>query len=259
MTSILRNSFLTAQLPNLAFKRFRGKINIQRPKQPHFHRALILAMTKPIYPKKERVIPCPLDESKFKKKAVEVNPYEVILAKEARNWFDQSKMVGIVHINPINGEEFFKAAVALHKQGMKIKKYGNSLLKLAVQDTKYECILELNQNKFFSTGFIFCTEHNKVNTMLKVLKKIPQMTLLCGIAEGQLLSKNEFIAYGNMPDIQIVRSQFVNVLNLAGSQLVQNLQSHQTNLVNILDAHVRENTKSDAKEVKNENSESTES
>lgn len=205
-------------------------------------------------------MPCPLNESKFKKVEEAPNPYEQILAREVKNWFDHSKMVGVVHINPISGEDYFKAAVALHKSGMKLKKYGNSILKLAIQDSKYECLLGLNKNQFFSTGFIFCTEHNKVNTMLKVLKKIPQMTLLCGITEGRLLSKNEFVAYANMPDIQIVRSQFANTLNLAGSQLVQHLQAHQASLVNILEAHVRENTKSgDEKEVKNENNEQKES
>lgn len=204
-------------------------------------------------------MPCPLDESKIKKKEQVLNPYEQILAKEVRNWFDHSQMVGIVHINPINGEDYFKAAVAFHKNGMKIKKYGNSLLKLAIKDTKYECLADLNENRFFSTGFVFSTEHNKVNTMLKVLKKIPQMEILCGIVEGRLLSKNEFVDYAKMPDIQIVRSQLANTLNLAGSNLVQCLQSHQSNLVNILDAHARENTKNDDKEVKNENSEPTKS
>lgn len=226
----------------------------QRPRKPHFYRALLLELTKPIYPKKERIIPCPINESQVKKKEEGPNPYEQILAKEVKNWFDHSKMVGVVHINPINGEDYFKAAVALHKNGMKIKKYGNNLLKLAVKDTNYECLLGLNENKFFSTGFIFCTEHNKVNTMLKVLKKIPQMTLLCGIAEGRLLSKNEFTNYAKMPDIQVIRSELANTLNMAGIELVQCLQSHQSNLVNILDAHVRENSKNDEKDVKKEDS-----
>jgi large subunit ribosomal protein L10 len=217
----------------------------------HFDRALIVELTKPTYPRKERVKPCPVNESKYTKKdgQKEIHPYERIIAREVYNWFDHSKMIGIVHINSINGEDFFKARVAFHKGGggMQLKKYGSSILKTALTDTKYESLMELNNNKFFSTGFIFCTEHNKVSTMLKILKKIPQMTLLCGIAEGRLLSKNEFVEYANMPDIQIVRSQFANVLNLAGSTIVQNLQSHQSHLVNILNAHVRENQKTNEK------------
>lgn len=199
------------------------------------------------------MIPCPINDSQFRKRDTVVavdNPYETILAREIKNWFDHSKMIGVVHINSINGEDFFKARVAFHKNGMQLKKYGNSLLLKAIKDTKYDCLLTLNMNKFFSTGYIFCTEHNKITTMLNVIKKIPQMTLLCGVAEGRLLSKNEFVDYGNMPDIQIIRSQFANVLHLAGNTIVQNLQSHQSNLVNILDAHVRVNQK--PAEVKSE-------
>lgn len=174
---------------------------------------------------------------------LEENPYEEILAREIRNWFDHSKMVGIVHVNPIKSEEIFKVQVALHKSGMRFKKYGRNLFTRAVKGTNYECLLPLNENKSFSTGFIFSTENNDVNALLKILKKVPQMQLLCGITEGRLLSKKEFEDYAKMPDIQIVRSQLANVLNMAGSQLVQNLQSHQSNLVNILDTHVRENSK----------------
>ncbi|KAG5675763.1 hypothetical protein PVAND_005640 [Polypedilum vanderplanki] len=247
MANLIRKSFLSPQLPNLAFKRFRGKINIQRPRVHHFERALVVELTKPIYPKKERLKPCPVDESFFtkKNKSEEIHPYVRIIAKEVKNWFDHSKMIGIVHINPMSSKEFFKARVAFHKSGMQVKKYGSAILKTAIADTKYDVIKELNNNKFFSTGFIFCTEHNKVNQMLNILKKTPQMTLLCGIVEDRLLSRNELIDYANMPDIQIVRSQFANVLNLAGSTIVQNLESHQLNLVNILDAHVRVNQKSD--------------
>lgn len=225
----------------------------------------MIALATPIYPKKEFVRPCIQTITAKKIKEKPVNPYEVILAREVKNWFDHSQMVGIVHINSISGEEFFKVAVAFHKNGMHIKKYGKSLLNLALEDSNYECLVPLNINRSFSTAFIFCTEHNKVNNMLKIIKKIPQMHLLCGIVENKLLSKNEFVNYGNMPGIDILQSQFTNVLNLAASQLVQNLQSHQSNLVNILEAHVRENSKDvkenakkDVKEEEEKPAESTE-
>jgi large subunit ribosomal protein L10 len=204
-------------------------------------------MSQPKLPKKEALRPCPptdfVSTETKKEVVIKENPYEEILAREIRNWFDHSKMVGIVHVNPISGEDSFKAAVAFHKAGMHYKKYGPSLFVRALKGTNYETILPLNENKSFSTGFIFSTEHNNVSQMLKILKKVPQMNLLCGITEGRLLSKKEFEDYSKLPDIQIVRSQLTNVLNMAGQQLVQHLQSHQSNLVNILDAHVRENSK----------------
>ena len=212
----------------------------------------MIALAQPIIPKKEFIKPCiqTLSEKIYKEKPV--NPYEVILAREIKNWFDHSQMIGIVHINSISGEDYFKVAVAFHKNGMHIKKYGRSLLNLAIKDTNYECLMPLNENMSFSTAFIFCTEHQKVNNMLKIIKKIPQMHLMCGVVENKLLSKNEFMNYANMPSIDVLQSQFTNVLNLAATQLVQNLQSHQSNLVNILEAHVRENSKEVKEDVKKE-------
>lgn len=214
---------------------------MQRPRQPHYQRAKVIAVTRPIYPRKERIMPCPISTATSKQQE---NYYEVILGREVKNWFDHSQMIGIFHINSINGEDFFDARVAFHKNGMQLKKYGDSVMQLALKDTKYEEILKLQGLKTFSTVYAFSTDHKKVNTIMKILKKIPQMHLMCGVVENRLLSKDEFIAYGNMPDISIVRSQFANVLNLAASQLVKNLESHQSNLVNILEAHVRVSQKS---------------
>ena len=145
-------------------------------------------------------------------------------------------------MSPISGEDQFKAAVALHQHGMSYKKYGNSLLYRAIKGTNYECILPLNATQNFTTGFIFSTEKADAKLLLKIIKKIPQFNLMCGIVEGRLLSRNEFVDYAKM-DIQVARSELANTLNLAGNEIVKNLQSHQTNLVRILEAHVRERTK----------------
>lgn len=174
----------------------------------------------------------------------EDNPYEFILAREVKNWFDHSQMVAILHVNPINGEDFFKARVALHKSGgMQLKKYGAGVLEKALRESCYEDVLKLMVTKTFCTCLVFSPEHKNVATLLKIVKKIPQLHLLSGIVDGRLLSKNEFTDYAKMPDIDIVRSQLANVLNMAGNQLVQNLQRHQNVLVNVLEAHVRENSK----------------
>lgn len=167
-------------------------------------------------------------------------------------------MVGILHINSIKGEDYFNAKVAFHKNGMQLKKYGSSIMKKAVKDTKYEAVLKLCETKILSTGFVFSTEHKKVDAILKILKKFPQMILLSGIVENQLMSRNEFIKYSQLPSLDIARSQLVNVLNMAGSNLVQNLSAHQASLVNILDAHVRESEKAKTK-VEEPTSESPES
>jgi large subunit ribosomal protein L10 len=157
-------------------------------------------------------------------------------------------MVAILQVNSILAEDFFKVQVELFKKGMHIKKYGRTLFKKAVDGTKYECLEPLNINDSNSTAYVFSTEHKNVNDLMKILKKHHQYHLLCGIVEDRLLSRKELIEYGNLPDIQVARAQFANVLNLAASQLVQNLESHQASFVNILDAYVRENSKENVSE-----------
>lgn len=230
--------FLERFLPTLIFKRFRGKINIQRPRAPHYERARVLAITTPAYPKKERY-PCVELVGKEAKVNIK-NPYDKIIAKEVRNWLEHSQMVGLFHINPINADDHFKARVAFHKNNMQLKQYGKQIMHQAMENSKYEELIPLFGS---STCLVFSPIHKKVGTMLKLVKKIPQMHLVCGIVDNRLLSKNEFIDYSKMPDITTARAQFVGVLNMAASQLVQNLESHQSNFVNILDAHVRENQK----------------
>jgi large subunit ribosomal protein L10 len=190
----------------------------------------------------ERQKPCPIKDP-FTRRLNE-NPYETIIAREVFNWFEKSQMVAIVHINPIKGDAMFNAKVLFHKNGIQLKKYGNTIIEKALNGTNYEVLVPMNKNDANSTYYLFCTEHKKVAKLLAPLKKVPQMHLLCGIIDGKLLTKNEFTDYAKLPNIDIMRSQLVNVLNLAGNTIVQNLQSHQTNLVRILDAHVNHNQKS---------------
>lgn len=200
------------------------------------------------------VKPCPTFEKKLTNQE---NPYERIIAKEARNWFENSQMVAVFHANPISSDDFFKARVVFHKQGIQLKKYGRSVLSQALKETNYESLLQLNENNCFSTVFAFCPEHKKVGKLLAILKKIPQFHLLCGVVESRLLTRNEFTEYATMPDLAIARAQLVNVLNLAGSTIVKNLESHQTQLVQVLDAHVRENQTSNNPEQSKKDEEQT--
>lgn len=171
----------------------------------------------------------------MRKKEVTENPYHLIIAREVRNWFDYSKMICIFHLNPIHSEDFFNAQVAFHKKGMKLKVYGKKIMKLAIGGTKYEAILPLFDTKYC----IAFSPEIKVNDVLKILKKTPQMVLLAGIAYDQYLSKNEFVALSTMSDLQMQRAQFAAVLDSVGGDLVNKLQMHQTQLCSLLDLHAK--------------------
>ncbi|EAT38715.1 AAEL009431-PA [Aedes aegypti] len=235
MSNFVQKTLLQSRLPLVCFKRFRGKINIQRPRQPHYERARVLDLVKPVYKQLEFNAPC--EDVERSKVAQEVdNPYERIIAREVRNWLDHSKMVAFIHLNSIKQEDFFKVQVALHRHQMNVKVYGKSVIRQAVEGTKFETIQPLFDVK---TALIFCPDESKIRQLLNVLKKTPQFVLLAGIIHGQFLNKNEFINFASLPDLTTARAQLAAVLESAGAKIVSDLECHQNQLVNVLESYVR--------------------
>lgn len=233
MSGLFNTNLLKTQLPSLISKRFRGKINIQRPRAPHYERARVLAVTQPMYK------PKPVNEKCVKDLEVSaakpVNPYERIIAREVVNWFDHSQFVAIFHMNSVSQEELFKVRVELHNKHIALKSYGRNIMQLALANTKYENTLPL-----FDTSFciLFAPDAKNVKDVLRLTKKVPQMILLAGVLENRIMSRNEIQQYATMPSLQVAQAQLCNVLNSAASSLVHNvLDAHSKSLVQILDMH----------------------
>ncbi|KAH8413579.1 hypothetical protein KR009_012378, partial [Drosophila setifemur] len=230
--------------PALQFFRFRGKINIQRPKAPHYERARVIAVTQPKYPEPPKAKTCFQTRAERTQQQLE-NPYNEIVAKEVRNWLDHSKMVAIFHLNSITADEIFRVRVQLHKQNLHLKSYGRKIIGQAVEGTRYEAILPLFHSNHC---IVFSPDQQKVSTLLKITRKVPQMVLLGGIVEETLLSRNELMTYAQMPGLQAAQAQLVQTLNQAAGNLVQQLQAHQNNFVRVLDVHAKGETQVAAQE-----------
>lgn len=215
-------------------KRYRGKINIQRPRAPHYERARVIAATNPIIKEKPKTSTC-FQKTKYQLEVEQENPYNRIVAREVLNWLNHSKMTAIFHLNSINSDDFFDARVALHKQNMQLKDYGKKIVNMAVEGTKFEAIVPL----FDSHHCIVFSPEEQVSKLLRLTKKFPQMVLMAGIVQNRLLSRNEFIEFANLPDLTTARAQLVATMNMAGGKIVEDLEAHSKNLVNILDVHAK--------------------
>lgn len=217
----------------IQFKRFRGKINIQNPRPPHFERAKYLALTKPIFvsPYKDKPLTelCSGPGSQWKKKTEE-NPFQVIIAGELKKWLFESRLVAFFHMNPMNADQQFDAYVLFKKQQMHYKNFGHKTVELAVKNTPYETILDFYVSHNMT---VFCKEPN-IKKLLQITKKFPQLILLAGIYEGKLLSKDELVHLSTIPNLESAQAGLVQTLNNVGGQLVSKLNSHQTNLVSQL-------------------------
>lgn len=157
--------------------RFRSKINIQRPKPFHHERGKVMEFLTPFYanPDKGKKLweVCLKGKKKEGNKSI-ANPYQIIIAREILNWFNNSKMVGFFHLNSIKAEENFNFQVNLKKHNMYAKVYGRRLMELAVKDTVYEPVLTL----FSSPVLLVFSPDTHVNALVKTAKKTPEVILM---------------------------------------------------------------------------------
>lgn len=115
-----------------------------------------------------------INATKRKELGEVANPYQRIIAREVRNWFDNSKLVAICHQNSMTMEEVFELRVSLKKANMYYKQYSKKIMKLALNNSPYTATLPLYKT---SHGVVFGSDTN-VTDFQKIVKKFPQVILL---------------------------------------------------------------------------------
>ncbi|XP_043257279.1 39S ribosomal protein L10, mitochondrial [Colletes gigas] len=229
MAHLVKNAFqLTPNQLLYQQKRYRGKINLKKPKV-FYKKAVVNALLTPFFinPNQDKTLDELCRNALGEKGNYELGPYEKIIAKEVRNWFDNSKMVACLHVNSIKENDLFDIKVSLKMANMYYKKYGTRIVRKAIEDSPYEGISPLlSQN----TAFVFSPDIN-VAALEKIFKKCFQIYMMAGILEGQVFKYDYFIKYGSM-DMTSAQLGLVQVLqNAGGVNLNQQLTHHQTTLV----------------------------
>lgn len=164
--------------PILVTKRFRGKINIQRPRAPHFVKAKYLELVKPFYPKQKPVFINYCESKKDQRKDEVNNPFQRIIANELRDRMFESKFVAFFHQNPLPGAMNTKALILFKKNNMFIKQYGKETMKMAFIGTQYETVLDF----FCSHNMLAFSKDGEIKKMLSIAKKFPQLIFLGNIS-----------------------------------------------------------------------------
>ncbi|XP_013182847.2 large ribosomal subunit protein uL10m [Amyelois transitella] len=234
--ALVNRAILPVKTPFILVKRFRGKINIQRPRKPHFERQLLIDLSKPYYGPRKNSLPdyALCDKSKQSSRTEIDNPFERILARECLDWFNTSKMVVFLHLNSISMEDKTPIFATLKKNDMHLRTYGKKIVSMATKGTRYEAVNQL----FTSHQNIIFGQPDKADKMFKILKKAPQLVVMAGIIQDKFMSKNELLEFSKMPSIDMARSQLCAVLDSAGCSLVRQLNQSQQMLVSYLEKHV---------------------
>lgn len=241
LTSNLRLCTAIRKSPLLTTVRYRRKPNIQRPKIPHFDKALMMKVTKPVYPNLMRHYD-PQDlcqerqEWKADISATETTIYEKLLAKECYDKISSANSVAFFHKNPSNGDNERKMYISMYKMGFKLDQYGNKIMRLAFTDTPYSAALALCT----STTTFATSENTNFAKLIKMLKRTNYLVLLGGIVEGELLSRSELDWYSSLPNIDGVRSQLVATLSSPAARVTHSLSHHQHTLSQTLQQLIKQ-------------------
>ncbi|CAK9819812.1 39S ribosomal protein L10, mitochondrial [Anthophora quadrimaculata] len=207
-------------------KRYRGKINVRKPKI-YYKKAVLNELLTPFFANpNDKTLEQFCAEVKSTQKKKPLTPYEVILTREIRNWFDKTKMIALLHVNSISELDKFDVKVLLHRENMYYKYYGPRLVLEAIKNSPYESIVPLIGAR---TAYVFSSEM-KATALQKILKKSKKMYALGGVLEGQVLKIDEFMKYGAM-DITAIHLSLVQILQSAGVNLNQHLMHHPSTLV----------------------------
>lgn len=158
------------------FRRFRGKINLRKPRAPHFHKALYLEFTKPWFlkPDKDKSITelCKGHKEVYDKD--EDNPFQRLIAKELFEYFKKSRLIIFYHHNPAKAEIEFKAYAAFQKENMFYKNYGKKTMEMAIKGTPYETVLDF----YVSHNMTLFSPEPEIKKVIKMSKKYPQLIII---------------------------------------------------------------------------------
>ncbi|KAL3281183.1 hypothetical protein HHI36_004400 [Cryptolaemus montrouzieri] len=230
---LLRKSFLEVGNPLLQTVRFRGKINVQKPKPPHFERAKYLAISKPWFISKNKdktsVELCRKNVSR-QKEGIE-NPLQRIIAQETLTFFQSSKLIGFYHANPMKASEQFKAFAMFKKEGMLLKGYGRKTMEMAVKGTHYEAILDI----WIPHTMVVFSPEPKIKELLRITRRFHQLVLIAGVYEGHFMNVEDLTKYSTILNLETAQAMLVHTLNASASKLHRQLNSHQTSLLALLE------------------------
>ncbi|EDV26447.1 39S ribosomal protein L10, mitochondrial [Trichoplax sp. H2] len=161
-----------------------------------------------------------------------------IIFKEIREILDVNKMVTAFHYNDgITSAEWEELRYILRQKGITMKIVPNKLTQKSLEDTPY-----VNMQPLFvsSTGIFYSQEPSTVTDMIKILSKFPKIEILGGKFENRLLAKSGILDYAQLPSIDVLRSQFCQLLIQTASRTSSLLGGNQARLSSLLTQHLKE-------------------
>lgn len=148
------------------------------------------------------------------------HPYDVLIAKDFIQLWNQSRMIVFFHKNPALELEDRLVKNMFEHQKIYLHSFDRAIVDIALRDTPYRNALHLYQKKNSCIGF---APESNVSNLLKLTRKANQLIFLGGIIDNKFLNVAEFTQFSKLPSLDIIRAQFCATLQSAVSNLSRTL------------------------------------
>ncbi|XP_040033316.1 large ribosomal subunit protein uL10m [Gasterosteus aculeatus] len=211
-----------------------GSKAVTRHRRPmHILKQKLMAVTEYIPPK--RVIP-PGAYPAQRRGGQEDSPYTLVLKKNLKDVFQDSKMVAVVQNNACNYEDMMILKNRLHKHGIAVKFFPNQAVRSFLKDSPFSNMAPL----FIGPTVLFVSKEPKVKEMLSTLRVSQQMTLLGACVDNTLLSARGLASYSKLPSMSVIQGELVSGLTMLTSHTAAMLQRHPAHLSALLQQYIKQ-------------------
>jgi ribosomal protein L10 len=221
----------------------RTKVNIKHPRPVHLPRRILEAVTQPVYPTQLRDPSKVCSILKYEKynsvsqvsSADQKKSYEAFLVGEARKVFQKNQMV--IAFQPESMDARKKTAVSniLHHKGLSLIFFPVNIMMTAIDGSKWHNMKILLHNP---TALIV-SEKPLVKDLLNVSKKIPELTLLGGVVEDLLLTREGLVHYSRLPPLSDLHCELLSTMQMPFIKNHQLLSSQQVTFVQNLEQQLK--------------------
>ena len=238
------------------------KPDIKEHRHAYWERMQILEFTKPRYDVKNKTTKdlwqeCPREKEldEIKAERYEANELERLYAAQMREFFEQSSMIGIFHVNPIKHRPQRMAWQNARRHGFELKKYNNRICREALKNTKWEDVVMFHvEMGRMETQFAFCMDPADKIDPAKLLaydKKVPEFILLGAIIENRMLDRAGLIhaATSLYPrGIESLHGELSTILQTPARKASQLLSRNQQKLSENLKQYIKDQSTNSANE-----------
>uniref|UniRef100_A0A8D2KRP8 Large ribosomal subunit protein uL10m n=2 Tax=Varanus komodoensis TaxID=61221 RepID=A0A8D2KRP8_VARKO len=166
----------------------------------------------------------------------EPNGYEKLLFRDVKETFLTNKMIVVCQYNYLPGNDMIFMKHRLRKHNIHVKFFPNKIVRAFLSESRYKNLLPL----FVGRNLLIVSQETKAREMLRILKNIPQVTLLGAYVDNVILSKHGFTNYANLPSMVITQGEVVGALSLMTSQTSTLLRRGPVFLTSLLDQYVKQ-------------------